>query len=316
MFKKNSKMASWSLILSILTLLILASTFVLANTRLGKNIDLFNNAALKSDLEKSYLEIERLISEKEFLMLQLKEQLEKYKKLENENETLQSELEIKHQQIDELMLKIASLEKDVSKLMTLKKELQKAKSEFQNQLTENTTLKNGKNTIATKGTTPSLNTENALLETKVTEKKVDNNSPIKDIIRDEYDNIRLLNSSIQTYFKKDSGVKKPHTLATKVNILELQYTLYADKNSNKRENIFYIQIFDTNNKNVGKTKSIYIGEKELVYSFKSIVAYEEEINSIKEEFSTEGLDLDKGVYFLNIFSENGKLLSSRSFKLD
>ena len=54
----------------------------------------------------------------------------------------------------------------------------------------------------------------------------------------------------------------------------------------------------------------------LIYSFSSTVSYEEEVNRIHEEFSTEGLELDKGVYFLNIFSEAGKLLSSRSFKLD
>ena len=78
-------------------------------------------------------------------------------------------------------------------------------------------------------------------------------------------------------------------------------TLYLDKNLISRSNIFYIQIFDTNNKNVGKTKSTFINENELVYSFISKVEYEDEVTQIKEEFSTEGLNLDTGVYFLNIF---------------
>ena len=67
---------------------------------------------------------------------------------------------------------------------------------------------------------------------------------------------------------------------------------------------------------MGKTKSFFIDDKELVYSFKSNVEYVEQVSQVKEEFSTEGLSLHKGIYFLNIFSSKGKLLCSRSFKLD
>ena len=67
MVRKNFKMASWSLVLSIVTLLVLASTILVANTSFGKDLPFFTNTELKSDLEKSYLEIEKLISEKEFI---------------------------------------------------------------------------------------------------------------------------------------------------------------------------------------------------------------------------------------------------------
>ena len=53
-------------------------------------------------------------------------------------------------------------------------------------------------------------------------------------------------------------------------------TIYLDKNKLSRSNTFYIQIFDTNNKNVGKTKSVFVGSNELVYSFISTVTYEED----------------------------------------
>ena len=310
MVRKNFKMASWSLVLSIVTLLALVASFLLANTSFGKDLNIFSNAELKSDLEKAYVEIEKLINEKEFIMFQLKDQLEKFKKLEQENESLKTELEIKHQQIEELILKIDSLEKDVAKLMNLKTELAKAKKEYELKLVENKKTNNKSNIDA------SIETKkDSLLQVNL-QKKEEKESPIKDIIKNEDDNIRLLNSRVQTFHKKKSGIKKTDTNVAKVNTLELEYTLYVDKNANLRTNVFYIQIFDTNNKNVGKTKSIFINENELVYSFISRVEYEDEVNQIKEEFSTEGLNLDKGVYFLNIFSANGKLLSSRSFKLD
>lgn len=310
MVRKNFKMASWSLVLSIVTLLALVASFLIANTSFGKDLNIFSNAELKSDLEKAYVEIEKLINEKEFIMFQLKDQLEKFKKLEQENESLKTELEIKHQQIEELILKIDSLEKDVAKLMNLKTELAKAKKEYELKLVE-TKKTNNKSNIDT-----SIETKkDSLLQVNL-QKKEEKESPIKDIIKNEDDNIRLLNSRVQTFHKKKSGIKKTDTNVAKVNTLELEYTLYVDKNANLRTNVFYIQIFDTNNKNVGKTKSIFINENELVYSFISRVEYEDEVNQIKEEFSTEGLNLDKGVYFLNIFSANGKLLSSRSFKLD
>lgn len=315
MVKKNFKMASWSFALSILTLLILASTVLLANTSLGKNVNFFTNKTLQSDLEKSYLEIEKLIGEKELLMLQLEDQLEKYKALEIENETLQSELELRDQQMNDLIQKIDSLEKDVSKLMSLKDELAKAKTQYETQVTrvknekaphkislDNVSNNDTKTSVAEASFLPSEN-----------QKK---NSPVSTIIRDDYEELRLLNSSVQTYHIKNSGEKKLATQVDKVNRLVLEYTIYLDKNKLSRSNTFYIQIFDTNNKNVGKTKSVFVGSNELVYSFISTVTYEEEVNRIHEEFSTEGLELDKGVYFLNIFSEAGKLLSSRSFKLD
>jgi len=315
MVKKNFKMASWSFALSILTLLILATTVLLANTRLGENMNFFTNKNLQSDLEKSYVEIEKLISEKELLMLQLEEQLEKYKALEMENENLQSELELRNQQMDALIQKIDSLEKDVSKLMSLKDELAKAKTAYETHVTE---VKNEK----TPKKVTSDNVSNKETKTMIAEARFlpsenqKNTSPVSTIIRDDYDELRLLNSSVQTYHIKNSGEKKLASQADKVNSLVLEYTIYLDKNKLKRSNTFYIQIFDTNNKNVGKTKSVFVGSNELVYSFSSTVSYEEEVNRIHEEFSTEGLELDKGVYFLNIFSEAGKLLSSRSFKLD
>ncbi|VXB38140.1 conserved hypothetical protein [Flavobacterium sp. 9AF] len=313
MLKKNSKVATWSLILSIITMLALTTTFLLANTKLGKNINLFANTELQSDLEKSRVEIERLIKEKEYLMLQLKEQLEKYKALENENNILKTELEAKHQQIENLIQKIDSLEKDVSKLMSLKNEFTKAKKEYETKVVENKSSENTKVIVQNKESKTTIAEASFVPSEKQTSVSV---SPVSTIIRDDYDDLRLLNSSVQTYHKKNSGEKKYATSVSKVNSLDLEYTLYLDKNKIRRSNTFYIQIFDTNNKNVGKTKSVFIGSNELVYSFISSVEYEEEVNRIHEEFSTEGLNLEKGVYFLNIFSESGKLLSSRSFKLD
>ncbi|NHN25499.1 hypothetical protein FIA58_007400 [Flavobacterium jejuense] len=311
MVRKKYKMALWSLVLSCVTLIVLASSFLLTNTSFGKNLNIFNSSELESDLEKSYIEIEKLISEKELLMQELKEQLEKFQTLETENDSLKSELEVKYQQVEELISKIESLEKDVSKLMSLKNELAKARKDY-DKLSAEKRASNKEKLVSDE----SVNYSSEATSDKSLARKEDIESPIKEIVRELEENIRLLNSSVQTYHKKESGIKKETTSASKVNSLGLRYTLYVDKSNDKRMNVFYVQIFDTNNKNVGKTKSFFIDDKELVYSFKSNVEYEEQVTEIEEEFSTQGLNLDKGVYFLNIFSSKGKLLSSRSFKLD
>ena len=316
MIRKKYKMAVSSLVLSSLTLIVLAASFVIPNTDFGKKLFFPKASELQSDLEKSYLEIDKLIGEKEYLMHELKLQLEKVQQLKAENDSLQSELDVKYQQIETLIQKIDSLEQDVSKLMTLRSELAYAKKQYQmaakpsnetkEVASEEVTVVKEKNNVENSATLPNTNTS-----TTVTA-----DSPVKDIIRNYEENIRLLNSSIQTYHKRDSGSKKETASASKVNHLVLHYTLYVDKGNKKKTAKFYIQLFDTNNKNVGKTKKLLIDDKELIYSFESSVEYTEQVNQVEEEFSTEGLNLDKGVYFLNIFSAKGKLLCSRSFELN
>ena len=314
MIRKKYKMAVSSLVLSSLTLIVLAASFVIPNTDFGKKLFFPKASELQSDLEKSYLEIDKLIGEKEYLMHELKLQLEKVQLLKAENDSLQSELDVKYQQIETLILKIDSLEQDVSKLMTLRSELAYAKKQYQmaanpsNEtkeiVSEEVTVLEEENSVKNSATLPN----------SATVATVD--SPVTDIIRNYEENIRLLNSSIKTYHKRDSGSKKETASASKVNRLLLHYTLYVDKGNKKKTAKFYIQLFDTNNKNVGKTKKLLIDDKELIYSFESSVEYTEQVNQVEQEFSTEGLNLDKGVYFLNIFSAKGKLLCSRSFELN
>lgn len=314
MIRKKYKMAVSSLVLSSLTLIVLAASFVIPNTAFGKKLFFPKASELQSDLEKSYLEIDKLIGEKEYLMQELKLQLEKVQQLKAENDSLQSELDVKYKQIETLIYKIDSLEQDVSKLMTLRSELSYAKKQYE--MAAKTS--NEKEEVASEEVTvvkEENSVENsATLPNSVTTLNTD--SPVKDIIRNYEENIRLLNSSIQTYHKRDSGSKKETASASKVNRLVLHYTLYVDKGNKKKTAKFYIQLFDTNNKNVGKTKKLLIDDKELIYSFESSVEYTEQVNQVEQEFSTEGLNLDKGVYFLNIFSAKGKLLCSRSFELN
>ncbi|NJM80044.1 MAG: hypothetical protein HC854_11255 [Flavobacterium sp.] len=56
-------------------------------------------------------------------MQQLKDQIAEFEQLKIENDVLKYELETKNKKVDELYEKIESLEKDVSNLMSLKKEL-------------------------------------------------------------------------------------------------------------------------------------------------------------------------------------------------
>lgn len=318
MIKKNSKIASWSLGLSIATLLIVSSSLLVTYTDIGKNMSFFNISNIKSELEASYLKIDKLIQEKDLLMQQLKDQLKEFEELKVENDSLKYQLEAKNQKVDELFEKIESLEKDVSNLMSLKKELATAIKQNEIKVTQNIpvedykveTVNNQKHTIQKATIVDSFNA------TTSSKKAIINNSPVREIIRNEEEEVRLLNSSVRTFYIKNSGDRKLTNNINKVNTIQLEYTLFKDKSSNKISNTFYVQIFDTNNKNIGNTQSVVLDGKELIYSFLSKVENDKAINNIKEEFAIKDLNLFKGMYFLNIFSETGKLLSTRSFKLE
>lgn len=318
MIKKNTKIATWSLVISVATLLILVSGIVVTRyTNIVEKFDFFNTKELKADLKESYERIDILLKEKEVLMNQLSEKLKEFEALKQENDILKSDLEIKNQEIKVLTEKVNSLEKDVASLLSMKKELyasvqknEKTAARIDQIVAEN--LKNQstneKNTIQKASfVDTSLSTIN---------KNTTNNSPVREIVRNEEDEVRLLNSTVRTFQVKNSGDRKLTTNIDKVNSIQLEYTLFKDKSSNKTSNTFYVQIFDTNNKNIGNTQSVFLDGKELIYSFLSKVENDKAINNIKEEYEIKDLNLFKGIYFLNIFSEKGKLLSTRSFKLE
>ena len=92
MIKKNAKIASWSLGLSIATLLIVSSSLLITYTDIGKNMSFFNISNVKSELEASYIKIDKLIQEKDVLMQQLKDKLREFEELKIENDVLKYDL--------------------------------------------------------------------------------------------------------------------------------------------------------------------------------------------------------------------------------
>lgn len=312
MFKKN-KMASWSLILFVLAILILVSSSFFNDSSFMKNINLFNSIKLKSQLNSSNNEVEKLIKEKNLLKLELEAQLQKYKDLEIENETFTKELQVKHTEIKALIQKIDSLEKDVIGLLSLKKELIANIKKYKNELSQKIKLESKEPKEEIRTTINNSNINNPENSSKFSNQL--DNSPIKNIEKNPNEKIRILNPSVQTYYKKKSGEKKLTSNFSKMNNLEIEFSIYSDTND-KKVKFFYFQIFDTNNKNIGETKRVYLNSKELIYSYISSIEYDNNMRTVKEEISTEGLNLGIGLYFLNIFSENGQLLCSKSFKLD
>ncbi|MFB9097706.1 MULTISPECIES: hypothetical protein [Flavobacterium] len=312
MIRKKNKTAPWALALSLVTFLTLVSFLLLSYTNVGSYFSFLN---MRTDLEKSYEKIDKLIVEKDFLMKQLKVELEESKELKYENNLLLIELEFKNKKID-------SLEKNVRNLEYLRAQLSLA-------------IQKQKGIIKSKGSSPVIEKEvkettknndiiadksrkkDSLNERKGTKKiPLEESSPIQDIVKDEYDEIRLLNLDIKTTYSKGADFVKETTNADKVNTIEIEYTLYKDRDSNKSTNQFFIQIFDTNNQSLANTYTTMLNGKELIYSFVSDVACEKLVNKVKGKYSVGGLNLHEGIYFFNIFSKDGRLLSSRSFKLN
>ena len=310
MIRKKNKTAPWALALSLVTFLTLVSFLLLSYTDVGSYFSFLN---MRTDLEKSYEKIDKLIVEKDFLMKQLKVELEESKELKYENNLLLIELEFKNKKID-------SLEKNVRNLEYLRTQLSLA-------------IQKQKGIIKLKDSPPIIKKEvkeinnniitdksrkkDSLNEGKRTKKiPSEETSPIQDIDKDEYDEIRILNLDIKTAYSKGSDFVKKTANADKVNTIEIEYTLYKDRDSKKSTNQFFIQIFDTNNQSLANTYTTVLNGKELVYSFVSDVACEKLVNKVKGKYSVSGLNLHEGIYFFNIFSKDGRLLSSRSFKLN
>ncbi|WP_445711897.1 hypothetical protein [Flavobacterium sp.] len=268
---------------------------------------------MRTDLEKSYEKIDKLIVEKDFLMKQLKVELEESKELKYENNLLLIELEFKNKKIDSLEKNVRNLEYLRAQLsLAIQKQKGIIKSKGSSTVIEKEVKETTKNNniIANKS-----RKKDSLNERKETKKiLLEESSPIQDIVKDEYDEIRLLNLDIKTTYSKGANYVKETANADKVNTIEIEYTLYKD--SNKSTNQFFIQTFDTNNQSLANTYTTMLNGKELIYSFVSDVACEKLVNKVKGKYSVGGLNLHEGIYFFNIFSKDGRLLSSRSFKLN
>lgn len=307
--KKNKTLAfaiAFSVVSIFMTVLLLSES--------SDNSSYFSFFSKKTELETSYEKIDKLIQENDSLMQQLKLELEHTEELEYENNLMLNELDFKNKQID-------SLEKNVRSLENLKNELKLAirkQKGIISSFNSSTTAENGdqlKNNI--KSVPKELLKKDTLKNNKSIKKTSQiESSPIQEIVRDEYDEVRLLNLDIKTLFTKGNNIKKETTNANKVNTIEVNYTLYRDKDSNESTNKFYIQIFDTNNRNLVNTYIANINGKELVYSYISEVESDKLVNTVKGEYSLQGLNLHEGIYFFNIFNSDGRLLSSRSFRLD
>lgn len=310
MIIKKNKTLAFAIAFSVVS--IFMTVFLLSES--SDNSSYFSFFSKKTELETSYEKIDKLIQENDSLMQQLKLELEHTEELEYENNLMLNELDFKNKQID-------SLEKNVRSLENLKNELKLAirkQKGIISSFNSSTTDENGdqlKNNI--KSVPKELLKKDTLKNNKSIKKTSQiESSPIQEIVRDEYDEVRLLNLDIKTLFTKGNNIKKETSNANKVNTIEVNYTLYRDKDSNESTNKFYIQIFDTNNRNLVNTYIANINGKELVYSYISEVESDKLVNTVKGEYSLQGLNLHEGIYFFNIFNSDGRLLSSRSFRLD
>ena len=114
----------------------------------------------------------------------------------------------------------------------------------------------------------------------------------------------------KAYRIKNNDSKVKTEKANKTNAIEVCFALSNNVNFEKLKNEFYIQIISPNNNVVSDKGVKKFNKNSLIYSLKTkLLSSSENVNICEYVYSEE--KLTKGTYFINVFDENTQLVSTK-----
>lgn len=261
-----------------------------------------------------------LLDDKNELISQLQIKLIDYDRMIGENADLRDSLSLEKDSIQVLLSQLRGFENTESNYAKLRKEFYNLKAQINNEIADSlvidtkpyysTTSLSSKNKSSNKKgkiSKPAIANSEATSATSTLAKTETYivNKPVK---------LSIIQLSVNT-FESKNGKLKESKKASKVNKIEITFTIDKNKNSNVENKKFYMQLLDVSNRLVGDINNVFLSGKQLNYSFETETAFfrTEKINT--DLFDLNVKDLKKGVYFLNIFDVTGELLVSKSFEL-
>lgn len=126
--------------------------------------------------------------------------------------------------------------------------------------------------------------------------------------------LTVMNLRTQAIKEKSSGREVVTERARRADKLKVCFAIAQNEVAKSGEKLYYVQIIDSKNNVLGEKRTENFGSKSLTYSFTTTVTYENKSVDVCENLEGNGVDFEKGTYYVNIF-DKGELVSKTSFTL-
>lgn len=280
--RRKDRNLSFKIIIILLTLLLMASLFYIYKlSDRTKRIVLSlreEKSLLLKDLEKSELLLGQTLDNKTALYSQLVLEQKKVKKLI---------ADIKKNDVSEA--EILKFKKGASNINDRIKVLLRELNNYKKKVDSTTVV-----LAEQKELNDTLSTTNKFLSKKITDAS----------------ELYYYNLQAKAYKVRNSGEKVETEKARRADILKISFFIAENKLVKAGNNTLYVQIIDSKNNVIGggKKTTETFGNYSLIYSYTTKVKYNNKTLKIEDELEVE--DLEKGLYFINVFDRSTLVLKT------
>jgi len=227
-----------------------------------------------------------------------------------ENTSVSDELIAEREKVVKLMADLEKSKGDVASLQKYQAQYNALNTKFQALVKENGLLKDQNMTLVSK-----VDSLNMALGEKIrfNDTLVIQNENLAKTV-EKAQKLVVMNLRTQAIKEKSSGREVVTERARRADKLKVCFSIAQNEVAQSGDKLYYVQIIDSKNNVLGEKRIENFGAQTLTYSFTTTVAYENKSVDVCESLDNNGVDFEKGTYFVNIF-DKGTLVSKTSFTL-
>jgi len=227
-----------------------------------------------------------------------------------ENTSVSDELIAEREKVVKLIADLEKSKGDVASLRKYQAQYNALNSKFQALVKENGLLKDQNMTLVSK-----VDSLNMALGEKIrfNDTLVIQNENLAKTV-EKAQKLIVMNLRTQAIKEKSSGREVVTERARRADKLKVCFSIAQNEVAQSGDKLYYVQIIDSKNNVLGEKRVENFGDQTLTYSFTTTVAYENKSVDVCESLDNNGVDFEKGTYFVNIF-DKGTLVSKTSFTL-
>jgi len=227
-----------------------------------------------------------------------------------ENTSVSDELIAEREKVVKLMADLEKSKGDVASLKKIQAQYNALNSKFNALVKENGLLKDQNMTLVSK-----VDSLNMALGEKIrfNDTLVIQNENLAKTV-EKASKLVVMNLRTQAIKEKSSGREVVTERARRADKLKVCFSIAQNEVAQSGDKLYYVQIIDSKNNVLGEKRVENFGDQTLTYSFTTTVAYENKSVDVCESLDNNGVDFEKGTYFVNIF-DKGVLVSKTSFTL-
>lgn len=227
-----------------------------------------------------------------------------------ENTSVSDELIAEREKVVKLMAELEKSKGDVASLKKYQSQYNALNAKFNALAKENGLLKDQNSLLTSRNDSISL----ALGEAKkFNDTLVIQNENLAKTV-EKASRLTVMNLRTEAIKEKSSGKQVVTERARRADKLKVCFAIAQNEVAKSGNKLYYVQIIDSKNNVLGEKKTESFGDMSLTYSFTTTVAYENKAVDVCEFLDGNGVDFEKGVYYVNIF-DKGTLVSKTSFTL-